>query len=96
MANVFWDEGLKRETDSKTGMPSHLGSFISSNSKRIMKNCLREIDGCKTNRVFYTDRDNLHIEQNDWDVLVEADLVAVIYVGVKTIIKMVEISMRCF
>ena len=96
MANVFWDEGLECETYSKTGMPSQLGSFISSNSKRIMKNFSREIDGCKTNSLFYTDRHTLHIEQNDWDVLVKTDLIAVIYVGVKTNIKMVEVSMRCF
>ena len=58
------DEGLECETDLKNTMPAHLGNFNSSNSKRIMTNFIREIDGSKTNNVYYTDTDSLYTEKN--------------------------------
>ena len=37
------DGGLDCENDDvKNTLPSHLGAFILSNSKRIMNNCIRE------------------------------------------------------
>ena len=49
------DEGLGFETELKNTMPAHLGSFILSESKRIMNNFTHEINGFKTNFVHYTD-----------------------------------------
>ena len=57
------DDGLDSEIDIKNTMPSHLGSFILSNSKRIMNNFIRVIDGFKTNNIYYTDTDSLYIEK---------------------------------
>ena len=49
-------------------MPVHLGSFILCNSSRITYNFIREIDGSKTNTVFYTDTDTLFSQTKLWDV----------------------------
>ena len=69
------DDGLDSEIDIKNTMPSHLGSFILSNSKRIMNNFIRVIDGFKTNNIYYTDTDSLYIERKYWDVLDKAGLI---------------------
>ena len=39
------DDGLESDNDVKNTLPSHLGAFILSNSKRIMNNFIREING---------------------------------------------------
>ena len=69
------DEGLNSDLDVKITMPSHLGSFILSNSKRIMNNFIRVINGFKTNNIYYTDTDSLYIERKYWDVLDTAKLI---------------------
>ena len=56
-------------------MPSHLGAFILSHSKRIMNNFIKEIDGFKSPEIYYTDTDSLYIHKKNWDVLEKADLV---------------------
>ena len=45
------DEGVDNEIEDRNTMPSQLGAFILSNSKRIMNNFIRVIDGFKTNNV---------------------------------------------
>ena len=56
-------------------LPSHLGAFILSNSKRIMNNFIREINRFYNNSIYYTDTDSLYIEKKYWDVLDKAKLV---------------------
>ena len=69
------DAALEHDNDVKNTLPSHLGSFILSNSKRIMNKFIREINGFYNNSIYYTDTDSLYIEKKYWDVLDEANLV---------------------
>ena len=55
--------------------PLHLGSFVLSNSKRIMNNFIHAINGFHTNDVYYTDTDCLYIGNKHWDKLDKAGLV---------------------
>ena len=58
------DDGLEGDNDVKNTLPSHLGAFILSNSKRILNNFIREINGFYNNSIYYTDTDSLYIEKN--------------------------------
>ena len=69
------DDGLEGDNDVKNTLPSHLGAFILSNSKRIMNNFIREINGFYNNSIYYGDTDSLYIERKHWDVLDKAKLV---------------------
>ena len=69
------DDGSEGGNDVKNTLPSHLGAFILSNSKRIMNNFIREINGFYNNSIYYGDTDSLYIEKTYWDVLDEAKLV---------------------
>ena len=69
------DDGLQGDNDVKNTLPSHLGAFILSNSKRFMNNFIREINGFYNNSIYYGDTDSLYIEKNFWDVLDKANLV---------------------
>ena len=59
----------------KKTLPSHLGAFLLSNSKRIMNNFIREINGFYNNSIYYGDTDSLYIEKKYCDVLDKANLV---------------------
>ena len=59
----------------KLTLPSHLGAFILSNSKRIMNNFIREINGFYNNSIYYGETASLCIEKKYWDVLDKANLV---------------------
>ena len=69
------DDGLDDDCDIKNTLPAVLGAFILSNSKRIMNNSIREINGFYNNSIYYGDTDSLHIEKKYWDVLDKANLV---------------------
>ena len=69
------DDGLEGDNDVKNTLPSHLGAFILSISKRIMNNFIREITGFHNNSIYYGDTDSLYIEKKYWDVLDKANLV---------------------
>ena len=69
------DDGLEGDNDVENTLPSHLGAFILSNSKRIMNNFIREINGFYNNSIYYGDTDSLYIEKKNWDVLDKANLV---------------------
>ena len=69
------DDGLDGDNDVKKTMPSHLGAFILSNSKRIMNNFIRESNGFFNDSIYYGDTDSLYIEKKHWDVLDKAELV---------------------
>ena len=69
------DDGLDDDCDIKNTLPAVLGAFILSNSKRIMNNFIREINGFYSNSIYYGDTDSLYIEKKYWDVLDKANLV---------------------
>ena len=69
------DDGLDDDCDIKNTLPAVLGAFTLSNSKRIMNNFIREINGFYENNIYYTDCDSLYIEKIYWDVLDKANLV---------------------
>ena len=67
--------GKYDDYDVKNTLPSHLGSFILSNSKRTMNNFVREINGFHNINVYYTDTDSLYIESNYWNRLNKAKFI---------------------
>ena len=69
------NDGLEGDNDVKDTLPSHLGAFILSNSKRIMNNFIIEINGFFNNSIYYGDTDSVYIEKKYWDVLDKANLV---------------------
>ena len=69
------DDGLDDDCDNQKTLPSVLGAFILSISKRIMNNFIREINGFYNNNLCYTDCDSLYVEKKHWDVLDKANLV---------------------
>ena len=69
------DDGLEGNNDVNKTLPSHLGAFILSNSKRIRKSLIREINGFYNNSFYYGDTDSLYIENKYWDVLDKTNLV---------------------
>ena len=69
------DDGLDDDCDIRNTLPSVLGAFILSNSKRIMNNFIREINGFYNNSIYYGDTYSLYIEKKKWDVLDKANLV---------------------
>ena len=69
------DAGLEDEVKEVTTMPLHLGTFVLSNSKRIMNYFTHAINEFYTNDVHYTDTDSLYIENKHWEKLDKAGLV---------------------
>ena len=69
------DDGLEGDNNVKNTLPSLLGAFILSNSKRIMNNFIRKINGFYKISIYYGDTDSLYIGKNYWDVLDKANLV---------------------
>ena len=69
------DDGLDDDCNIKNNLPAVLGAFILSNSKRIMNNFIREINGFFSNSINYGDTDSLYLEKKYWDVLDKANLV---------------------
>ena len=57
------DGGLDGDNDVKNTLPSHLGAFILSNSKRNMNNFIRGINGFYNKSIYYGDTDSLYIEK---------------------------------
>ena len=69
------DDGLDDDCDIKNTLPAVLVAFILSNSKRIMNNFIREINGFYNNGIYYGDTYSLYIEKKYWDALDKANLV---------------------
>ena len=63
IVNLKKDDGLDGDNDVKNTLPSHLGAFILSNSKRIMNNFMRENNGFYINSIYYGDTDRVYIEK---------------------------------
>ena len=91
------DKGLEDEIKKVNTMLLHLGAFVLSNSKRIMKNFIHAINGFYTNDVCYNDTDSLFIKNNHWDELDKTSFVGKKPIqGKNAIIKTEEYSMDCF
>ena len=69
------DAGLEDEVKKVNTMPLHLGAFVLSNNKRIMNKFIHAIDGFSSDDVYYTETDNLYIENKHWDKIKEKNLV---------------------
>ena len=69
------DDGLDDVYDIKNTLPAVLGAFILANSRRIMNEFFREINGFYSNNIYYTDTDSMYIEKKYWYVLDKANLV---------------------
>lgn len=64
------DKSRDKSMDDFTSyMPSHLGAFILSHSKRIMNNFIECIDGFKQPKIYYGDTDSIYITKDNWEVL---------------------------
>ena len=60
----------------KNTLPAHLGDFILSNTKRVMNNFIRKIDGFyNNNNIYYSNNDSLHIERKYREASDKANLV---------------------
>ena len=69
------DDRLEGDNDVKNTLPSRLGAFILCNSKRNMKQFIKEINGFYNNIIYYSDTDSLYKEKKYWDVIDKANLV---------------------
>ena len=69
------DGGLEDEVKKVNTLPPHLGVFVLSNSKRIMKNFIHAIDGFYSNGVYYTDCGSLYTEKKHWKKMNDLNLV---------------------
>ena len=69
------DKGLEDEVKKLNTMLFHMGAFVLSNSKRIMKNFIHAVNGFYTNDVDYTDSDSLNIENKHWEKLNKVGLI---------------------
>ena len=69
------DDGLDGDNDVKNTLPSYLGAFILSNSKRMMISFIKQVNGFYNNSLYYGDTDSLYKEKKYWVVLDEANLV---------------------
>ena len=56
------DAGLEDEVEKVNTMPLHLGSFVLSNSKRVVNIFIHAIIGFYTKDVCSTDTDSFYIE----------------------------------
>ena len=62
--NLKRDDGLDCDNDDvKNTIPSQLGAFILSKSKRIMNNFIREINGFYNKNINYRDTYSLYMEK---------------------------------
>ena len=69
------DAGFEDEVKKVNTMRLHLGSFVLSNSKRIMNNFIHAIDRFYTNQLYYEDTDEMYFENEHWEKLDKAGLV---------------------
>ena len=69
IVNLKKVDGLGGDNDVKNTLPSQLGAFRLNDSKRIMNNFIRVINGFYNNSIYYGDTDSVFIEKKYWDVL---------------------------
>ena len=66
------DNGLSKKVNSQ---PFQFGSLILSLSKRLMNDVILALDGFKNNKIYYGDTDSVYIHKNDYNMLIEKELV---------------------
>ena len=66
------DFGIANKINS---MPSHLGSYILSHSKRLMNEVIIYINGFYSKNIFYGDTDSIYIHKNEGNKLVEGGFI---------------------
>ena len=59
------DDGSDDDCDNKNLPPAHRVGFILSNSKRIVNNFIREINGLYNYSIYYGDTDSLYVEKKN-------------------------------
>ena len=57
------DDGLVDDCDIKNTLPAVSGAFILGNSRRILINFIRAINGFYKNNIYYPATDSLYIEK---------------------------------
>ena len=67
------DEGVDDFDKAKSvkTMPSHFGSCILSQSKRLMNDVSTQVGGFYKNSIYYTDTDSLYMDKKYWSDLVD-------------------------
>ena len=64
IVKVRKDEGLEDDCDNKNSLPAYLGAFFLGNTKWIMNNFFRKVNGFYNNSIYYADTVSLYIEKN--------------------------------
>ena len=59
IVNFQKNHGLEDDNDVKNTLPNHLGAFIWGNTKRIINNYIKEINGLYDISIYYGDIDSL-------------------------------------
>ena len=75
IVKIIDDKGLEDEVKIINTMPLHLGAFVLSNSKRVMKDFIHANKGFYTNNFYYGDTDSLYTDNKHWEKLDKAGLV---------------------
>ena len=60
------DEGISKKFNSQS---CHLGSFLLSQSKRLMNDVKLALDCFKNNKIYYGGTDSIYIHNNDYEIL---------------------------
>ena len=68
------DPGIDKKKKLKS-MPSHIGIFVLSHSKRIVKKFVHEKSGFYSNKVYYQDTDSLYMHMDQYQKLKDAGYV---------------------
>ena len=90
------DKGLEDEVRQFNTMALHLGSFVLSNSRSIMKNFTHSVFRIYTSDLSHTDTDSLGIESKHWDKIDEAGWNGNNFLQGKLIKKMLELGFVLF
>ena len=69
------DVGLQDDFKKVNTLPLQMGSFVLSNSRKIMNIFIHANNGFYTNDVYYTDMDSLYFENKHWEKVDKAGLV---------------------
>ena len=62
---VVDDERISKKVISQ---PCQLGSFILSQSRRLMNDVILALDGFKNNKIYYGDSDSMYIHNDDFEI----------------------------
>ena len=74
--NIKKDNGLDGDNGVENTLTTHLGAFILSNSKRIMNNFIKDVNGFYSISIYYGDTDSFYMGKKHLNVLDKANLAA--------------------